>query len=52
LAHEWGERIPVGLIYRNDRPPFESHFSALQDGPLVGRDVDRAKLKQILKSYE
>jgi 2-oxoglutarate ferredoxin oxidoreductase subunit beta len=50
-AREWGERIPVGVIYKNDRPPLESHFSTLQQGPLVGREVDRSKLAKILEGY-
>jgi 2-oxoglutarate ferredoxin oxidoreductase subunit beta len=43
-AVEWGDTIPVGVIYRNDRPPFESLESVLANGPLVGREVDRAAL--------
>ncbi len=39
-ATEWGESIPVGVIYENDRPPFESSIPALLEGPLVGRRVD------------
>jgi 2-oxoglutarate ferredoxin oxidoreductase subunit beta len=51
LALEWGDRIPVGVIYRNDRPPFEDRFPVLKDGPLVGRKVDRAKLKRAMEKY-
>lgn len=51
LAYEWDERIPIGVIYRNDRPPFEEHFPVLSQGPLAGRDVERNKLRGILESY-
>jgi 2-oxoglutarate ferredoxin oxidoreductase subunit beta len=51
LAAKWGEEIPVGLIYRNDRPPFCGSIPALQPGPLVGRDVDRSVLSQIVQEY-
>jgi len=50
-AREWGDKIPVGIIYRNDRLPFEKHFSVLSQGPLVGRDVDRVILKRIMEGY-
>jgi 2-oxoglutarate ferredoxin oxidoreductase subunit beta len=50
-AAEWGERIPVGVIYTNDRPPFEALVPALASGPLVGREVDRSELKKILDGY-
>lgn len=50
-AMEWGERIPVGVIYRNERLTFEDHFSVLKQGPLVGRGVDQEKVQKILQSY-
>jgi 2-oxoglutarate ferredoxin oxidoreductase subunit beta len=50
-AVEWGETIPVGILYQNVRPAFESHFPALKEGPLVGRGVDRELLAKILESY-
>jgi 2-oxoglutarate ferredoxin oxidoreductase subunit beta len=36
-AMEWGEKIPIGLFYRNPnpRPPIDSLDPALQSGPLV-----------------
>jgi 2-oxoglutarate ferredoxin oxidoreductase subunit beta len=48
---EWGERIPIGIIYRNNRAPFEDHFPVLDDGPLLGRQLDREMLKTILDGY-
>ena len=51
LSEVWGDEIPVGLIYRNERPPFEKAFPVLEEAPLVGRDVDRTKLKEIMASY-
>jgi len=50
-ASEWGDRIPIGIIYRNDRQSFEDHFPVLQQGPLVGRDTDQAMLKTIMHGY-
>ena len=51
VASEWGGKIPVGIIYRNNRPPFEKHFSVLSEGPLVGRDVDRQTVNKIMEKY-
>ncbi|MGC1402505.1 MAG: 2-oxoacid:ferredoxin oxidoreductase subunit beta [Thermodesulfobacteriota bacterium] len=51
MAMEWGERIPVGIVYRNERPIFEDHFPVLKQGPLAGRGVDQEKVKQILETY-
>ncbi len=51
VACEWGDKIPIGIIYRNNRPPFEEHFPVLTQGPLVDREVDQAMLKKIMQSY-
>jgi 2-oxoglutarate ferredoxin oxidoreductase subunit beta len=51
-AYEWGDRIPIGVIYVNDRPPFDKHFPVLKDGPLAGRDVDRAALAEVLERFK
>ncbi len=45
LAFRWGDpsasqgggEIPIGIIYKCDRPTFESHFEALRKGTLVGQ---------------
>ncbi|MFP4507401.1 MAG: 2-oxoacid:ferredoxin oxidoreductase subunit beta [Candidatus Acetothermia bacterium] len=39
-AKEWGDRIPLGVIYREDRPTYEEQVPALSDGPLVKRSLD------------
>ncbi len=34
-ALEWGERIPLGVIYQTDKNSFEDNIPALQNGPLA-----------------
>ena len=46
-----GERIPVGVIYQNQRPTFEDHFKVLQQGPLIGQGVDQERMNKILEDY-
>jgi 2-oxoacid:acceptor oxidoreductase, beta subunit, pyruvate/2-ketoisovalerate family len=50
-AIEWGERIPVGVIYQNQRPPFEDHLPWLKNEPLTSRGVDTEKLRKIMEGY-
>ena len=50
-AREWGDNIPIGIIYRNDRLPFEDHFSASGENTLVSRDMARAMIKKIMDGY-
>ena len=40
-AKEWGERIPLGVIFRKPRPLLEEAFPALASGPLGNWQVDR-----------
>lgn len=34
-AYEWGERIPIGVFYAQERPTYEEGESAMAAGPLV-----------------
>lgn len=50
-ACEWGDKIPIGIIYKNDRKTFDEHFPVLQQGSLVKQNVDIAMLNKILEEY-
>lgn len=47
-SQEWGEKIPVGVIYRAERDSFESHETAISKEPLVKRDWVPHKLQGLL----
>jgi len=51
MAEQWGEEIPIGIIYRNDKLSFEKYFSALSKGPLVEQELDLSKLKKVMETY-
>ena len=52
-AHEWGDQIPIGVIYREDgRLPLEEKLPGLRNGPLVGSAIDRSALAEIMSTYE
>ncbi len=51
-ALEWGERIPIGIIYRTEaQPAYEEMVPALKAGPLVKQSLRAKPLKeyQVLK---
>ena len=52
VASEWSDKIPIGIIYRNDRKPFEEHFQVLKLGPLVSQVVDKEQIINIMEGYE
>jgi 2-oxoglutarate/2-oxoacid ferredoxin oxidoreductase subunit beta len=49
-AEEWGERIPIGVFYREDRPSYEKNFPALANGPLVDQPLER-DMDELFKEY-
>lgn len=51
LAREFGERIPIGVLSRNDRPVFGAGLPALEKGPLARRKPDLEALRGVLASY-
>jgi 2-oxoglutarate ferredoxin oxidoreductase subunit beta len=48
IAQQWGDKIPVGVIYRNARPSFHERVG---QGPLVGQGIDRDKIKRIMEGF-
>jgi 2-oxoglutarate/2-oxoacid ferredoxin oxidoreductase subunit beta len=50
-ALEWGDRIPIGVIYRNNRPTFEERIPMIKDGPLVHQAFDVNKIGATLKEF-
>lgn len=50
-ALEWGDRIPIGIIYRNDRLPLEGRIPIIQDMSLVKQSHDIKKLDNLLKEF-
>jgi 2-oxoglutarate ferredoxin oxidoreductase subunit beta len=47
---EWGERIPIGVIYKKPRPLIEEAFSLLADGPLA-RQVRERPIAELLRDF-
>jgi len=49
-AKEWGDRIPLGVIYKKPRPLLEEAYPALAAGPLGRWQVDRP-VAELLKDF-
>lgn len=48
-ALEWGERIPIGIIYRNNRQTFEERIPVIREKPLVEQVIPFEDLKERMK---
>jgi 2-oxoglutarate ferredoxin oxidoreductase subunit beta len=47
-ALEWGKRIPIGIIYRKDRPVYEKELQALREMPLVKHKLDPTQFEELM----
>jgi len=47
-ALEWGERIPIGVIYRNHRPTFEERIPVIKEAPLASQTFELNRLRVII----
>jgi len=51
-AMEWGDRIPIGIIYCEEKPTYCDKIEFLREGPpLVDRPVDLQKIKGYLNDF-
>ena len=49
-AQEWGDRIPIGVFYTEDRPDYTENFPALRDRPLVKQSLT-PDVSKLLKEF-
>ncbi len=50
-AQEWGDRIPIGVIYKQERPVFEEQLPQLKQMPLVKQPIDPMKIEKLMKEF-
>jgi len=48
---EWGDKIPIGVIYINNRPTFEDRVPVIKGVPLVRQTFDTSKIENTLKEF-
>ena len=50
-AQEWGDRIPIGVIYKQERPVFEEQLPQLKAMPLVKQPIDPMRIEALLEEF-
>ncbi|MFC2020385.1 2-oxoacid:ferredoxin oxidoreductase subunit beta [Chloroflexota bacterium] len=50
-AQEWGDRIPIGIIYRGERATFEEQIPALGKGALVKQKIEPGRVEGLLDEF-
>ncbi len=48
---EWGDRIPLGIIYRNLRPTYEEKIPVIASEPLVHQAFDTSRIGTTIKEF-
>ncbi|MBI2974977.1 MAG: 2-oxoacid ferredoxin oxidoreductase [Deltaproteobacteria bacterium] len=50
-ASEWGEKIPIGVIYKNNRLPLEEKLGLTKGEAVFSRVRNQAQVEEIMKKY-
>ncbi|MGI0151909.1 MAG: 2-oxoacid ferredoxin oxidoreductase, partial [Thermoplasmata archaeon] len=50
-ALEWGEKIPIGLFYKADRPTYEDLEETLASGPLAHQPAGLKGRESLLEEF-
>ncbi len=52
-AMEWGDKIPLGILYREEKPDFQDKLDFLKNGePLVNSEVDLNKIGGFMNDFQ
>jgi 2-oxoglutarate ferredoxin oxidoreductase subunit beta len=46
-ALEWGDRIPLGVIYQTRLPTYEEQIPGLEANPLAARKLEKLSAQQV-----
>ena len=49
-AEEWGDKIPVGIFYREQRATFEDQLAGLKKGPLFRQKLNPSQIMPLLEA--
>ena len=50
-AQEWGDRIPIGILYKNNRASYEERIPVIQEMPLLRHSFEVSKVEVTLNEF-
>ncbi len=50
-AREWGDKIPIGVIYRNEKKTFRDRFPHLDDTPMVEKESSPVDIEELFVDF-
>jgi 2-oxoglutarate ferredoxin oxidoreductase subunit beta len=48
---EWGDKIPIGILYKVEKTTFEENFPILKDKPLIKQKIAPHEFKDLLNEF-
>ena len=48
LARQWGDRIPIGIIYKEEKASFTDRIDVFSQGPLISQKYDQGRVQNLL----
>jgi 2-oxoglutarate ferredoxin oxidoreductase subunit beta len=51
-AMEWGERIPLGVFYQEQRPTYEDELPQIQTQTLLEQDITNIDITELMEDYK
>ncbi len=50
-AEEWGDRIPIGLFYKVNKPTYEDGLPQIANTPIVKQNIENIDIEPLLARY-
>lgn len=51
LARQWGDRIPIGILYRREKPHFTEKIHSLKGGSLISRTYSAEAVNKFIAKF-
>ena len=48
FARQWDDKIPIGIIYKEEKPTFTDRIEVLNQGPLISQKYDSRRLHALM----
>jgi 2-oxoglutarate/2-oxoacid ferredoxin oxidoreductase subunit beta len=48
LARQWGDKIPIGIIYKEEKVTFTDRIEVFNQGPLISQKYDHKRIQNLL----
>lgn len=48
FARQWDDKIPIGIIYKEEKPTFTDRIEVLNQGPLISQKYDSGRLQALM----